>query len=191
MSERNEVHIGHGAVPDPTIIGNALPRLRPLSELARFKVADDDPDIRDWLVRDASGRTIGRVHDLIAEMDTRQVRYLDVAVDRGSGDERHVLIPIGLARLNDDVDIVSIAALTREQLLALPVFDHTTFTRDRELELIGQLQGLAGRAADTPDLYRHAVFAMTGFWGERQAPKAEVTYSVIAIAEADQPNDEP
>jgi hypothetical protein len=194
MSERNEVHIGHGAAPDATIMGNAVPRLRALSELERFRVAGDDPDIRGWVVRDANGETIGRVHDLIAEMDTRQVRYLDVAVTsnraEGAGDERHFLVPIGLARLNDDADVVSIGALTRDKLLALPPYEHRAFTRDKELELIGRLQGLAGSAADTPDFYQHAVFAMAGFWGARYARGASLAYGVVALVPADRPNEE-
>ena len=183
MSERNEVHIGHGEPPDPTIIGNEVPRLRALSELNHFKVADDDPDIRGWVVREANGVTIGRVHDLVAEMDTRQVRYLDVAIDAKDADrERHVLVPIGLARLNDDSSIVTLAAVTREQLLSLPAYDHKSFSRDRECELVGQLQGLAEPAADTPRFYEHAVFGTKGFWGEKSAPRSLMSYQLIAIA---------
>jgi PRC-barrel domain protein len=191
MSEPNEVHIGHGAPPDPTIIGNSLPRLRALSELDRFKVADDDPDIRGWIVRGANGETIGRVHDLLAEMDTRQVRYLDIAVSGDTADdERHILIPIGLARLNDDASIVSLGSLTREELLALPPYEHRTFTRDDECELIGRLQGLGRPADDTPDLYRHAVFAMSGFWGTGGGAEEAVTYDIIEVAGGNPSNDE-
>jgi len=181
MNERNEVHIGHGEPADPTIIGNEQPRLRALSELSNFKVAEDDPDIRGWLVRDVNGESIGRVHDLVVEMDTRQVRYLDVALDAADG-ERHVVVPIGLARLNDDSNVVSLGATSREQLLSLPQFDHKSFSRDRECELVGQLQGLAEPAADTPRFYEHAVFGTKGFWGARRAPETLMTYQLIAIA---------
>ena len=181
MSEPNEIHIGHGAPPDPTILGNEVPRLRALSNLDHYRVADDDPDIRGWRVRDANGDTIGTVHDLIAEMDTRQVRYLDLALEDVDG-ERHVAVPIGLARLHDDSNVVALDAVSRETLLALPPFDHKAFSRDHECELLGQLQGLAEPAADTPRFYEHAVFRTQGFWGARRAPESLMEYQLEVIA---------
>ena len=74
------------------------------------------------------------MHDLIVEMDTRQARNIVVAASAGwEGDyrgERHVLIPIGLARLVDDSNVVSIGSLTGEELLSLPVYKHKPFTSD-------------------------------------------------------------
>jgi hypothetical protein len=184
MSEHNDVHIGHGEPPDPTILGNDVPRLRTLSEMDDVRVADHDPDIRGWVVRDANGETIGKVHDLVFETDTRQVRYFDVAITgTASSADRHVLVPIGAARLNDDSNVVTIGALTREEILELPPYDHATFSRDSECELLGQLQGLAEPAADTPRFYEHAVFGTQGFWGGRRDPEALMTYQLIAIAE--------
>jgi len=81
----------------------------------------------------ARGDVIGRVHDLIVEMDTRQARNIDVAASTDAkGDSRQrasLLIPIGLARLVDDSNVVSIGALTGDELLSLPAYEHKPFTR--------------------------------------------------------------
>jgi len=80
------------------------------------------------------------VHVLIVEIDMRQVRYIDVAAGTDAqGDyrgERHVLVPIGLARLVDDSNVVSIGSVADEQLLSLPAYEHKPFTRDKERQLV-------------------------------------------------------
>ncbi|HEU0052581.1 MAG TPA: PRC-barrel domain-containing protein, partial [Longimicrobium sp.] len=79
-----------------------LDRVVPLNRLDDFKVADGDPDVRGWDVVAADGRKIGEVDELLIDTGAMKVRYLDVEVDRGmiaGGDDRHVLIPIGYARL--------------------------------------------------------------------------------------------
>ena len=128
---------------------------------------------------------IGRVHDLIVEMDTRQVRYIDVAAGTDAkGDyrgERHVLVPIGLARLVDDCNVVSIGTLTGDELLSPPAYEHKPFTRDKERELVGRLLGSGESAADTSGFYRHAFFAMTGFWGARRDVEEGLSYDVVEI----------
>lgn len=183
MSERNEVHIGHGEPADPTLMGNTESRLRALSDLRDTKIADDDPDIRGWIVRGANGDTIGRVHDLLVEMDTRQVRYLDIAVAPTTQTaDRHVLLPIGLARLNDDEDVVSLGSITRDTLASLTPYDHTDMTRDRERDLVARLERRGEPIAAARQFYDHAAFDTKNFWGARRKPEALMTYQLIAIS---------
>ncbi|HEU4993453.1 MAG TPA: PRC-barrel domain-containing protein [Gemmatimonadaceae bacterium] len=184
MSERHEVHVGHGRRPsDPTIMGNDESRLRALSDLPDFRIAADDPDIRNWTVRGANGDVIGRVHDLVIEMDTRQVRYLDIAVaPTPEVRDRHVLLPIGLARLNDDEDVVSLGSITRETLASLTPYDHTNLSRDRERELVARLERRGEPIADAPRFYEHPAFDTKNFWGARRKPEALMTYQLIAIS---------
>lgn len=93
-----------------------------LHELSDFKVDSDDPDVRGWEVKDADNRVIGKVDNLLVSKEKKRVVYLDVEVDKSiidanhdpygnpaSGDvhefvnkegENHLILPIGLAKLN-------------------------------------------------------------------------------------------
>ena len=95
-----------------------------LHELSDYKVDSDYPDVRGWNVKDAQNRTIGKVDGLLVSKQAERVVYLDVKVDeeliahgreanatQQSNDVReflnedgedHLIVPIGMADLNDD-----------------------------------------------------------------------------------------
>ena len=52
-----------------------------LHELSDYKVASGYSDVRDWEVKDADGRTIGKVEGLLVSKKAERVVYLDVEVD--------------------------------------------------------------------------------------------------------------
>ncbi len=109
-------------------------RLVALNDLSDYKVADEDPDIRGWDVLTADRKKIGEVHELIVEPSAMRVKYLDIELDkefRGK-DDRHVLIPIEKARLNEDEDDVLVDRISSEELAALPNFDHQDISPDYE-----------------------------------------------------------
>ncbi len=88
--------------------------LQRLDDLDGIGVADGDPDVRGWSVRAADGADIGNVDSLIVDTDAMRVRYLDVALDREGlrlDEERHVLIPLSKARLDDDRDEVLLGGM--------------------------------------------------------------------------------
>lgn len=110
-------------------------RLAPLDELADYKIAGDDPDVRGWDVEAAGGKKIGEVHDLIVDTAAMKVRYLDVDVDNdvlNTDEDRHILVPVGCASLHEDDNEVVIDNITVEQLLEVPAFAHGAITRDFE-----------------------------------------------------------
>jgi stress response protein YsnF len=102
-------------------------RNRRLQELggSDFEVADGQPDIRGWDVKDASGQRIGEVDDLIFDTQSRKVRYMKIDLEGNVLDlePRDVLVPIGLAQLHDDGDDVILNNVTADQLRALPEYD--------------------------------------------------------------------
>jgi uncharacterized protein (TIGR02271 family) len=105
----------------------AMAHLRRLDDLDDFTVADGDPDVRGWDVRTADGRKAGKVDDLVVDTNAMQVRYLDVELDRSElrlDDDRHVLVPIANARLDDDNDDVLLGSMTADQVVALQPFPH-------------------------------------------------------------------
>ncbi|TDN83059.1 hypothetical protein DET49_12229 [Salegentibacter sp. 24] len=95
-----------------------------LNELSDYKVSSDDPDVRGWEVKDVDQRVIGKVDNLLVNKHTERVVYLDVEVHHSiieaahepyqssTGEEiheflnkdgeDHLIIPIGLVKLNND-----------------------------------------------------------------------------------------
>lgn len=125
MDNRNTTGIDNNRTrTNPGLGAGSLQRLDDLDD---FKVADGDPDIRGWSVRTSDGRKVGEVDSLIVDTDAMQVRYLDIDLDRKTLDlkeDRHVLVPISGARLDDDRDDVLLTGLTGAQLLAMPPYRH-------------------------------------------------------------------
>jgi hypothetical protein len=111
-----------------------------LDELSEYKVANGYSDVRGWNVRDANNRTIGFVDRLLVNKNTERVVYLDVEVDEtiikdgydvyqvpasegvhgfsNKEGENHLIIPIGMASLDEDNQKVT----TKE-------IDSTTFAK--------------------------------------------------------------
>jgi photosynthetic reaction center H subunit len=109
-----------------------------LDELNDFEIADGEPDIRGWTVKTADGEEIGKVDNLIADPVAREVRYLEVKVKHellATNADEHVIIPIGLARLNDDDDVVMLKRLPPTGLRGIPRFGRTRLTADHDRSL--------------------------------------------------------
>lgn len=112
-------------------------RIAPLSALRDFEVAEGHPDIRGWRVDSADGVEVGKVHDLLIDIDQMRTRYLDVRLTReiaASPGDRDVLVPVGTADLVDGADVVRLP-LTAERVGLLPLYDHGTLGRAYELEV--------------------------------------------------------
>ncbi|GAB2789594.1 hypothetical protein HNQ93_003223 [Hymenobacter luteus] len=126
---------------DPIPSGQGL-HLRRLRDLPDFEVADDNPDVRGWAVRGADGRQFGQVHELIVDTDALKVRYLDVELDdslRINPHERHILLPIGAAALDEDGDNVFVPSLTTERVLEYPPYVEIQITRQYEEAMLRAL----------------------------------------------------
>ncbi len=115
------------------------PGLYRLSELTDYEVADRDPDVRGWNVVSADKKIIGKVNEMIVDLDAMKVRYLDVNIndeisDVGT-DERHLLIPIGAAELESRDDVVRVGDIETVTLLKLPAYQGGSISRDYERDL--------------------------------------------------------
>ena len=183
---------------------DGMDRVVPLGQLDDFKVAEGDPDVRGWEVLSADGRKLGEVDELLIDTGAMKVRYLDVDVDDtmlAGGEDRHVLIPIGYARLDRDDDRIIVDNLQSEQLRTLPSYGHQPLTRDFETSVRDSWSGLgtgaaaagtAGLAGTTgltgstgttrtdDDFYGHEGFDDNRFYGARrelQGNEAHMTLS--------------
>ncbi len=100
--------------------------LRRLSELTDFKVSSGDPDVRGWRVISADGVKFGKVDELIVDMDEMKVRYVDVDVDPevgGTTKDHHILVPIGVASIDEKEDKVYIRTIETVTLLKAPAYE--------------------------------------------------------------------
>ena len=111
-------------------------RIAPMSALDDFEVAEGYPDIRGWRVASADGQEVGKVHDLLIDVDHMRTRYLEVRLTKelaSSPGDRDVLVPIGTAELVEGKDVVRVP-LTAERFGLLPMYEHR-LTRTHELEV--------------------------------------------------------
>ncbi len=144
-----------------------------LSELSDYKVADSDKDVRGWKVNDSAGRTIGEVENLLVNKNTERVVYLDVKVDESiisaeykpyttrvkdgvhdfinNEGENHVIIPIGMANLDIDNEIVSTGNINYETFAQTKrLKSGTPIYRDYEVDVLDSYTRPA-KDADYPE----------------------------------------
>ncbi|MGH7504196.1 MAG: PRC-barrel domain-containing protein [Longimicrobiales bacterium] len=164
----------HGTEREPPAsadVGTRRARLRRLSELDDYEVADDDPDPRGWDVQSADGRSIGRVDELIVEPAAMKARYLDVELDASALEldgNRHVLIPVGFAELDPDDDRVKLNTVRSSDLATLPA--HTgAIERSYEDTLNERYAG----GLTSENRYAHPMYRVDIFYGARTLPGTE------------------
>lgn len=120
-------------------------RLVPLGEMHDLQVAEGDTDIRGWSLCAAEGARLGRVSELIVDVDAMKVRYLEVQLDEGLAHRpagRRVLLPVGYAHLAESAECVRVDAVHPDRLLRLPVYE-PPLTQEYQDALYLELTGAA------------------------------------------------
>jgi uncharacterized protein (TIGR02271 family) len=148
-----------------------LDNIVPLDTLDDFKVADGDPDVRGWEVIASDGRRIGEVEQLLVDTNAMKVRYLDVELDDellATDEERHVLIPIGYARLDRDDDNIMVDAISSTEVADLPAYEHSGVTRDLETNIRTRFDRGGTTATNDRDFYAHEGYDDNRFYGSRR-----------------------
>ena len=155
-------------------MANGMDRVVPLDELDDFQVAEGDPDVRGWEVLASDGRKIGEVDNLLIDTAAMKVRYLDVDLDDGlieAGDNRHILIPIGYARLDEGDDQIRVSALASTDIRGLPDYTHEPLTREYEATVRrGFDTDFDGEAevVEETDFYAHEGYDQDRFYEPRR-----------------------
>ena len=142
------------------------PRVVSLDQLPDFKVASGDPDVRGWEVLSSDGLRIGEVQDLLVDRSAMKVRYLDVDLDEdliADGADRHVLIPVGYARLDRDDDQVTVEGLSEEQIRAIPGYGREPITEQYEATVARHYDPQADGSLER--LYERAMYDDRRFFG--------------------------
>lgn len=105
--------------------------LNALENMDDWKVHHNDTDIRGWNIYTTSGEKIGEIENLIADKESQLVRYAEVEIDDninryydsslsstydpvtrtyfGTADDDHILIPIGLLKIDTDASKVTVS----------------------------------------------------------------------------------
>lgn len=117
-------------------------RLHFLHDLDDYKVASGHPDVRGWKLVDSEHVEVGTIDNLLVDVKDEKVRYLDVELDENllsdeydplensnvkgvhgfinrKGD-KHLIVPIGLARLQKDEECVVVNEIHRETFQRAP-----------------------------------------------------------------------
>lgn len=113
-------------------------QLKKLSNLKDYRVTKEDPDVRGWFVVGTDRQRLGKVNDLILDPEARKVRYLEVKLEPellAGKETRHILIPIGKARIDRDDDMVLVDSLDVNKARFYPVYSGEPITRDYEHSL--------------------------------------------------------
>jgi sporulation protein YlmC with PRC-barrel domain len=159
-------------------------RIAPLSALDDFEVAEGYPDIRGWRVDSADGQHVGKVHDLLIDVDNMRTRYLDVRLTKevaASPGDRDVLVPVGTAQVIDGKDVVRVP-LTAERFGLLPLYDHGRLSRTHELEVrrhfsLGEAAAAtatgAAAGAASRSFYDDDGYDDRRFFGARRSPRTD------------------
>jgi len=134
-----------------------------------WEISEGEPDITGWDVKLASGEEIGEVDDLIFDTESRKVRYLKVDLDGKvlDSESRDVLVPIGLAQLQNLSHNVVLNNVTLEQLRALPEYDEDELNPEFE-NRVRQSFSDTYMTSNTPgsdaDFYSHEHFNDNNFY---------------------------
>jgi len=126
---------------------------RRLQELdhSNFEIVKGEPDIRGWDVRYRDGEKIGSVEELILDTKEKRVRYMVVDLDENELrlEHRKILVPIGMAELDQIEDDVLMPNISVDQICNLPVYERNNLTEDTERRISSTL-GRKMRSSLTP-----------------------------------------
>jgi sporulation protein YlmC with PRC-barrel domain len=155
-------------------------RLARLEDLKGFHVAEGDHDVRGWEVRTPDDRKIGKVEELIVDPVEKRVRYMEVKVDGktlGIDDDRHILVPIGTARLKEKGHDVLIERLPVQGLAGAPAYKRGPITRDYETSLRNYYGATAVGPAS--DYYKDDIYDDTRMWSRKADVDASADLSTM------------
>jgi len=113
------------------------------NNLTRFSQLDKEdadiykPDLINYAVLGKNSFKIGRVTDLLVDDNEARVRYLDVEIE---GDEdNHMLLPVGIVRMEKEQNYIYTDQITKSQLDKMPRYEGQNVDRDYEKQLRSSL----------------------------------------------------
>ncbi|HZH71204.1 MAG TPA: hypothetical protein VFD91_01825 [Mariniphaga sp.] len=170
-------------------------KLHYLKDLKDYRIVKDEPDIRGWDVHDANQQSVGTVSGLIIDVSLEKVRYIDVDIDESilPGDHDpfgaqhqdgiheyqdskggvHMIIPIGVARLDSDRKLVIADGIDQNALRNIPTYryrENIPVSSEYEEKVLANFKGKDTSASDTTDedIYNSEHFNEDRFYGRQR-----------------------
>lgn len=146
---------------------------RRLQELngSHYEIAKGEDDITGWDVKDGQGNKLGDVDDLIFDEGSLKVRYLILDLDDNDDlglEDRKVLIPIGMAQLDEEDDDVILPNITTEHLRSLPDYDKDNLTSDFETQTYSTIAAGTAVTGIGADFYNNEHFNEDNLYRNRR-----------------------
>lgn len=149
-------------------------RFSALSQEMEFSFPEGMSDVRGWEVRTRlDNERVGKVDDIVFD-DARRPRYLDVDVGFF---KKHVLLPIGLARVDELNDVIWVPNMSKEQFKDFPEYEHElgAITTDYETRIRNASPGATATEEDfsAERFYQPRVRTIQGRSGEERMTRSE------------------
>lgn len=151
-----------------------------LSELDDYEVQDQDPDVRGWKIHLAGGKLEGEVRELIVDPDMMKVRYIvaefyDIPE---KGMKKWILIPIGLATLDEKENIVYLPKVHLKSIISSPPYEGNKINRAYETDIRKTLSDSSEfQERPVSEFYAHDDFDERIFYGNRRTHYSEAENS--------------
>lgn len=132
-----------------------------------YQVAEDQPDIEGWAIRNGSNEVIGKVYDVLFDPAAQKVRY--VIADLRTTDHHlanHQLIPIGMAVLHESSDEVLLPDVTANQMLQFAPYPYDALRNNITL-------GTAVPVPEAGQQYNHLHFSDDQLFSRRSGHAAD------------------
>lgn len=99
-------------------------RLKELGN-SKYEVASNESDIRGWTVKNGQGRILGKVSDLLFDIESNRVLYivLDLEGNELHLRDRKVLVPMDIAEVHEASQNVVFSEVTANELTELPTYE--------------------------------------------------------------------
>ncbi len=157
-----------------------------------FEMRDGEPDIRGWKVKNNQNQVIGKVDELLFDIESLRVRYLILDLEGKPLNlvSRDVVIPIGLAELDKADNIVLLPEVTVGHLASLPEYKkgHITIATEREVRRV--FAPSEGVEYEDPDYYDPHEFYNNKYFDDQRmyrtrVPDVEETNEDVEIPETE------
>lgn len=127
---------------EPEVTWEGEPAIQPLRIVDGTFVHPNDANPIGMDVIAADGMKAGTVREIWTDRSEPQIRYLEVEVPAPQGDTRHVLLPMGFARISARRGVVRVKALLAKQFADVPgIKSETQITKLEEDKITAYFAG--------------------------------------------------
>lgn len=118
---------------EKVVVNDTLQELR----ASGYEMAKGEPDIRGWKVINSLNQEIGKVQEVLFDVKSRKIRYVIVYINGKPINllSRDVIIPVGLAELDEKENLVFLPDITIGHLASLPGYKRGKVTYKTERQI--------------------------------------------------------